>query len=72
MNTVLENLQTEATRLQRLLGELLAQSSIRKWHDPNADAFVFFGGHFAWEGLGEKGRQIQARLWRSIASYTLS
>lgn len=61
MNTVLENLRTEATRLQRLLGELLAHSAIRKWHDPNTDAFVFVGGHFAWEGLDETGRQIQAR-----------
>jgi hypothetical protein len=60
--TVLENLRTEAERIRELLEELLTHSSIRRWHDPNVDAFLYFGGEFAWKPLEEAGRQIQAKV----------
>jgi hypothetical protein len=61
MKTVLENLKDEAKRLHGLLEELLSRSSIRRWHDPDGDGFVYFGGHFAWNGLDQMGLQIQAK-----------
>lgn len=61
MNTVLENVRIDATRIRQLLEELLARSSIKRWHDPDRDAFVYIGGHFAWEQLDGVGRQIQAK-----------
>jgi hypothetical protein len=60
--TVLDNVKGEATRIQGLLKDLLAQSSIQKWYDPNTSNVLWIGGHFSWNPLGDKGRQIQARL----------
>lgn len=62
MKTVLENLNAEAGRIQKLLQELSTHSSITRWHDPDSDGFVFLGGHFAWEQLDDVGRQFQAKI----------
>jgi hypothetical protein len=61
MNTVLDNLRMEATRLRHILEELLAHSSIKRWHDPNTSEFGYMGGHFRWEPLDDEGRQAQAK-----------
>jgi PIN domain len=60
--TVLENLKSESERIQGLLNDLLAHSSIHRWHDPNTSSFMWIGGHFSWTALGDEGRQIQAQL----------
>src|SRR5260370_20731035 len=62
MKTVLENLRGEAQRLRALLEELLSSSSIRRWHDPNVDGFVYVGGPFAWNDLDQRGLQTQAKI----------
>jgi PIN domain len=62
MKTVLENLRVESQRLRDLLRELLAHSSIRRWHNPNVDGFVYVGGNYAWNQFNAEAIQIQAKI----------
>ena len=58
--TVVENICSDAEKIHSLLEELLADSSIHRWHDPNTDAFLYIGGHYAWDPLTDSGRRVQA------------
>lgn len=58
--TVVENIRSDAAKIHSLLRELLADSSIHRWHDPNTDGFLYIGGHYAWDPLTDAGRQVQA------------
>lgn len=58
--TVVENVRSGAAKVHSLLVELLTNSSIHRWHDPNADNFVYIGGQYAWDPLTDSGRRVQA------------
>lgn len=58
--TVVENIRSDAAKIHSLLRELLANSSIHRWHDPNTDGFLYIGGHYAWDPLTDAGRRVQA------------
>jgi rRNA-processing protein FCF1 len=58
--TVVENIHSDAAKIHSLLRELLADSSIHRWHDPNTDGFLYIGGHYAWDPLTDAGRRVQA------------
>jgi hypothetical protein len=67
--TVVENLRAEAARIRKLLEELSANSSIRRWHNPHVDGFNYIGGHFAWNPLKDAGHQIQAKVLEEYRRY---
>jgi len=59
-STVVDNIRSDAAKIHSLLKELLTESSIHRWHDPNSDGFLYIGGHYAWDPLTDAGRRIQA------------
>jgi PIN domain len=59
-STVVDNIRSDAAKIHFLLNELLGESSIHRWHDPNGDGFLYIGGHYAWDPLTDVGRRIQA------------
>jgi hypothetical protein len=72
MKTVLENLRVESQRLRDLLRDLLAHSSIRRWHNPNVDGFVYVGKTMHGTSSMRRGYKSRRRFWRNIADSSRS